>query len=86
MEAEWVPDLTLEQWVAFGLTHEQALATLNHLHDTGVARAYVPADGGHWNLWLEAPIAPPAGQRLTLDEWVVQFAKQYPTGLPGGAA
>jgi hypothetical protein len=63
-----------------------ALVELHRLLDAGLAGVYVPAAADFWNVWLEAPIAPPHGQRIRLDEWAQQFATQHPAGQPGGGA
>jgi hypothetical protein len=63
-----------------------ALGELNRLLDAGLVSAYVPAAADFWNVWLGHQLAPPQGERVTLDEWARRFASQRSSEQPGGAA
>jgi hypothetical protein len=55
----------------------RALRLLRLLVDEGLADTYSQpvrdADGRlRWNVWLDAQLVPPGGQRLTLEQWAVR--------------
>jgi hypothetical protein len=100
------PELTLDdvaQYIPDPERAPQALWDLQYLVSLGLADVYLPAGwvaAGHrrFNVWLDRRMAPPSGQRITLEDWCARwFAREdgwrqwvanvlRGAGDPGGAA
>lgn len=62
-----------------------ALVELNRIVDAGLASVYVPAAADFWNVWLGRELAPPHGERVTLETWCCRFEARH-RSHKGGAA
>jgi hypothetical protein len=75
------PAVTLEdvaRYIADPVRAAQAYWDLQHLVKLDLANVYLPAGwvaAGHrrFNVWLDRRMAPPHGERVTLEEWCQHY-------------